>query len=213
MLIQGFFSFYLIILTFAYVCVCVCVCVCTLYTHASKHSLRKPLIFGQNVFCTVVSLILLKRKKIGDNKKDMPFLLVWDKDQYSETFVVLFPHSCALQPTSVHLRQTSSVLPGPLSIVASVSLRLLYLLLYSEHIKPHWSFSFPFPISPVCVLPFVCDPCPLVLLHVFWLYNQHMQENMQFLGFWAWVTSLKMTFSCLLPLLVNDILSFFFVAE
>jgi D-alanyl-lipoteichoic acid acyltransferase DltB (MBOAT superfamily) len=76
MLIQGFFSFYLIILTFAYVCVCVCVCVCTLYTHASKHSLRKLLIFGQNVFCTVVSLILLKRKKIGDNKKDMPFLLV-----------------------------------------------------------------------------------------------------------------------------------------
>jgi hypothetical protein len=35
----------------------------------------------------------------------------------------------------VHLCLISSVLPGPLPIVASASLRLLYSLLYSEHIN------------------------------------------------------------------------------
>jgi hypothetical protein len=35
----------------------------------------------------------------------------------------------------VHLCQTSPLLPGPLSIVASASLRLLYSLLYNKHIN------------------------------------------------------------------------------
>jgi hypothetical protein len=46
----------------------------------------------------------------------------------------LLPCTCVLKPTLVHLCQTSSLLPGPLPIVASASLRLLYLLHYSEHI-------------------------------------------------------------------------------
>jgi hypothetical protein len=47
----------------------------------------------------------------------------------------LLPCTSVLQPTLVHLCQTSSLLPGPLPIVASASLRLLYSLLNSEHIN------------------------------------------------------------------------------
>jgi hypothetical protein len=72
---------------------------------------------------------------IRDNNKDIAFLLVWDKDNYTERFLVLFPYTSVLQPTLVHLYQTSSLPPGSLSIVVSASLRLLYLLLYSEDIN------------------------------------------------------------------------------
>jgi hypothetical protein len=61
-------------------------------------------------------------------------LLVWDKNSYTRRFLVLFPCRCVLQPTLVPLYQTSSLLPSLLPIVASVSLRLLYSFLYSEHI-------------------------------------------------------------------------------
>jgi hypothetical protein len=57
----------------------------------------------------------------------------------------------------VHLYQTSSLLPGPLPIVVSASLRLLYSLLYSEHIKYFQVLGFlPFPScaqSPLSVWP------------------------------------------------------------
>jgi hypothetical protein len=54
------------------------------------------------------------------------FLLVWDKDSYAEKFLALLPCTFVLQPKLVHLYQTSSLLPRPLPIVATVSLRLLY---------------------------------------------------------------------------------------
>jgi hypothetical protein len=96
------------------------------------------------------------------------FLLVWDKDSYTERFLVLLLCTCVLQPTLVHLYQTSSLLLSLLPIVASATLRLLYLLLYSEHINHIQVLgSFPFPIPPMCVLPLVCDPCPIILLHLF----------------------------------------------
>jgi hypothetical protein len=63
------------------------------------------------------------------------------------------------------------------------------------------------------VLPLVFYPCPVILLHLFWVYNLHMRENMQFLTFWAGPTSLKMMFSISIHLLVNDKISFFFVDE
>jgi hypothetical protein len=75
------------------------------------------------------------RENIRDNKKDIVFLLVWGKDSYTERFLVLLPYTCILQPTMVHLYQTSSLIPGPLPIVASASLRLLYSPLCSEHIN------------------------------------------------------------------------------
>jgi hypothetical protein len=48
---------------------------------------------------------------------------------------VLLPCTCILQPELFHLYQTSSLLPSPFPIVASASIRLLYLLFYSEHIN------------------------------------------------------------------------------
>jgi hypothetical protein len=75
------------------------------------------------------------RENIKDNKKDILFLLIWGKDSSTERFLALLPCTCVLQWTLVHLCQTSSLLPGPLPIVALASLRLLYSLLYSEHIN------------------------------------------------------------------------------
>jgi hypothetical protein len=68
-------------------------------------------------------------------KKDKLFLLVWDEDSYTERFLALLPCTYVLQPTSVHLCQTSSLLPGCLPIVASAILRFLYSLLNREHIN------------------------------------------------------------------------------
>jgi hypothetical protein len=62
-------------------------------------------------------------------------LQVWGKDGCTERVLVLLPCTCVLQPTLAHLCQTSSLLPGPLPILASARLRLLYLLLYREHIN------------------------------------------------------------------------------
>jgi hypothetical protein len=59
---------------------------------------------------------------------------------------VLLPCTCVLQPELIHLYQTSSLLPGPLPIEASVSLRLLYSFLYREHINHIQVLGFlPFP--------------------------------------------------------------------
>jgi hypothetical protein len=84
------------------------------------------------------------RKNIRD-KKSIAFLLVWDKDSYTERFLALLPCTCVLQSTLVHLYQTSSLLPSPVPIVASASLRL-YSLLYSEHVN-HIQVFLPFPYS------------------------------------------------------------------
>jgi hypothetical protein len=88
----------------------------------------------QNLFCLLV-LRFCWRENIRDNKKVIVFLLVWDKDNYTERFIALFPCLWILQPMLVHLYQTSSLLPSPFLIVASASLRLLYSLLYSGHIN------------------------------------------------------------------------------
>jgi hypothetical protein len=89
-------------------------------------------------------------------------------DSYTERFLVLLPCTSVLQPTLVHLYQTSSLIPGPLPVVAFASLRLLYSLLYSKQINHIQVLGFlPFPIPPVSLLPLVCDPCPIILLHLF----------------------------------------------
>jgi hypothetical protein len=148
------------------------------------------------------------------NKKNILFLLVWDKDSYIERFIALLPCTCELQPTLLQLCQTSTLLPGPLPIVASVSLRLLYSLLYGEHINHIQILGFlSFLYSTMCFLPLLCEPCPIILLHLFWVYNQHIRENRWILSFWAWLTLLKMMFSSSIHLKVNDETSFFFVAE
>jgi hypothetical protein len=75
-------------------------------------------------------------------------LLIWNKNIYTERFLALLPRTCVLQPTLVHFYQMSSLLPGPLPLVASANLRLQYLLLYSEHINHIQVLGFlPFPYS------------------------------------------------------------------
>jgi hypothetical protein len=113
------------------------------------------------------SPILLQRKH-RDNKKDIAFLLVWGKNSCTERFLALLPCTCVLQPTLVHFYQISSLLLGPLPIVASAILRLLYLLIYSECISHIQVLGFlPFPYYSMHVLPLACDPCPIILLHLF----------------------------------------------
>jgi hypothetical protein len=60
----------------------------------------------QNLFCPLVFRHCW-RENIRDNKKNIVFLLVWDKDSYTERFLVLLPYICVLQPKLVHLYQTS----------------------------------------------------------------------------------------------------------
>jgi hypothetical protein len=75
-------------------------------------------------------------------------LLAWGKDTYTERFLAFLSSTCVLQPELVHLYPTSSLLLSHVPIVASVSLRLLYLLLCSGHIKHFQVLGFlPFPYS------------------------------------------------------------------
>jgi hypothetical protein len=91
------------------------------------------------LFCPLALQFCL-RENLRENKKDIAFLLVWSKASYT-----VLPSTCMLQPTLIHLCQTCSLLPGHLSIAASASLRLLYLLLCSEGINH---------IQVLCFLPF-----------------------------------------------------------
>jgi hypothetical protein len=105
-----------------------------------------PLTSRQNLFCPF--LWFCWRENISDNKKDREFLLAGDKDSYTKRFLLLLLCTYILQPALVHLYQTPSLLPTHLPIVASASLRLLCLLLYSGHIKHFQVLGFlPFPYS------------------------------------------------------------------
>jgi hypothetical protein len=105
----------------------------------------------QNLFHPLL-LQLCWRENIRDNKKDISFLLVWDKVSYIERFPALLPGTCVLQSTLVCFYQTSSLLPGSLSIGASDNLRLIYSLLNREHINHIQGLGFLFfPISPKCM--------------------------------------------------------------
>jgi hypothetical protein len=81
-------------------------------------------------------------------------LLIWGKDSYTERFLVLLPCTCVLQPTLLHLYLTSTLLLGPLPIVTSANLRLLYSLLNREYINHIQVLSFlPFPYSSCACSP------------------------------------------------------------
>jgi hypothetical protein len=82
----------------------------------------------QNLFHPLI-LRFCWRENTKDNKKDTTFLLLWDKDSYTERFIAFVLCTCLLQPTLVHLYQTTSLLPCPLTIVATACLKLLYLFL------------------------------------------------------------------------------------
>jgi hypothetical protein len=52
-----------------------------------------------------------RRKNIKEKTRNMTFLLVWDKDSYTESFLIFFPCIYVLQSQLVHLYQSSSLLP------------------------------------------------------------------------------------------------------
>jgi hypothetical protein len=51
-----------------------------------------PLASRQNLLCPLLQFCW--REDISDNKKDIAFLLVWDKDSYTERFPALLPCTC-----------------------------------------------------------------------------------------------------------------------
>jgi hypothetical protein len=125
------------------------------------------------------SVIFWKENFIRYNKKDVEFLLVWDKDSYTESFLALY--LCI----ATHIGSLPPDLFTTSWSVASDSLRLLHSSTVSMSITFKFLVSFPFLIHPLYVLPFVWDPCLIILLHLFWVYNPHMKKNMWFLAFWA----------------------------
>jgi hypothetical protein len=140
------FLFFIIIFSFLHLLTCVYIfCAASLptphfYPSAFRLNLFHPLLW----FCW--------RENIRDNKKDILFLLVWDKNSYTERFLTLLACTCELWPALVHFYQTSPLLLGLLPIGASVNLRLLYSLLNREHInhiQVSGFLSFPY-FSCVC---------------------------------------------------------------
>jgi hypothetical protein len=101
------------------------------------------------------------RENLRDHKKDIAFLLVWDKDSYTERFLGLPPCTCVLQSSLVHFYQTYLLLLGLIPIVAPANLRLLYLLLNKEHINHIWVLGFlPFAYSTHVCSPLSVWPTP-----------------------------------------------------
>jgi hypothetical protein len=92
--------------------------------------------------CSALLFSDFVEEKRKDSKKNMEFLLVWDKDSYTGRFFMLFPYTYVLQANLLHLYLTSSLLPSPLPILASASLRLLHSFLHSEHINHIQVFGF-----------------------------------------------------------------------
>jgi hypothetical protein len=120
----------------------------------------------QNLFCSLLQFGW--RVNMSNDKKDIAFFLVWDKESYTQRFLALLPCTSVLQPELIYLYVTSSLLVSHLPILTSVILQLLYYLLCSGHIKHFQVLGFlPFPNPPVCVLPLAWDPCLLILLHLF----------------------------------------------
>jgi hypothetical protein len=86
-----------------------------MYNHSEKDT-RQYLLILNDVQILLRPLVLwfCWRRNIKDNKKNMTFLLVWNKDSYTGRFLVLFPCICVLQLKLVHLYHTSSLLPRAL---------------------------------------------------------------------------------------------------
>jgi hypothetical protein len=85
----------------------------------------------------------VEEKNIKDNKKNVLFLLMWDMDSYTGRFFVLFLCTCVLQPTLVHLYQTSSLLPSPLSHSGLGQFKIIIFTPIQWVHQPHSSFWFP----------------------------------------------------------------------
>jgi hypothetical protein len=66
-------------------------------------------------------------------------LLVWDKDSYTGSSLVLFP--CICEPQLVHLLLSSSLFPSPLPMVTRQFEISIFIPVQTAH-QPHSSFYF-----------------------------------------------------------------------
>jgi hypothetical protein len=90
-------------------------------------------------------------------------LLVWDKDSYTERF----PSTCVLKPKLIHLSDLFTTSQSPSH---SDLCHFKVTIFSSSTVGTSNTFKLgflPFPIPPVCARPLVCDPCPIILLHLF----------------------------------------------
>jgi hypothetical protein len=122
-IINDFVSFFFYVFFSLFICTYI---VWVIYTPCPSPppSSPTPLTSRQNLFCPFLQFCW--RVDISKNKKDILFLLVWDKDSYTERFLAFLLCTSVLQPEFIHLSQTSSLLLGHLPILTSVILRLLY---------------------------------------------------------------------------------------
>jgi hypothetical protein len=56
----------------------------------------------------------VEEKNIKDKMRSMRFLLVWDKDSYTGSFLVFFSCIYVLQPQLIYIFQSSSLVHFPL---------------------------------------------------------------------------------------------------
>jgi hypothetical protein len=116
-----------------------------------------PLTSLRNLFCPFLQFCW--REDINSNKNDIAFLLVWDKDNYTEGFLALFPCTCVSQPELFHLYQNSSLLDSHLPIVASCQFKITILTPLQWAHQTLSSFGFPtFPYSSCRYSPFSMWP-------------------------------------------------------
>jgi hypothetical protein len=72
-----------------------------------------PLTLRQSLFCPLLQFCW--RENIS-NRKDIAFLLDWDKESCTLRFLALLPCTCVLQHELVNLYETSYLHPGHLSL-------------------------------------------------------------------------------------------------
>jgi hypothetical protein len=107
-----------------------------IYLHVYTLFVPPPLFPPVPLFCSEawgVVLQFCRRKNIKDNKKNMVFLLVWDKDSYTEIPSIASMLMCVTTQTG-SFYQSSSLLPSPLPIAAWFCLEVqwIYWLIWEE---------------------------------------------------------------------------------
>jgi hypothetical protein len=110
-----------------------------------------------------------------------------------------------LSPELVHPLCFSPFYLSPLLMVISTALKILYSLVYRKYINRIYVLNFlPLPslscMWPALSMNYFSKHC----FYLYWVYIQHMRENMWPLAFWTWLTSLKMMFPSSIHLPAND---------
>jgi hypothetical protein len=121
----------------------------TLFEPPHPSPLTTPL-SGQKLFCPLLQFHL--RENIRNNKKDIAFLLVWDKDSYTETFLALLPCICELQPHCfISTRPLHYSWSPSHSGLCQFKITIFTPLQWAH--QPHSSFRFPFLFLPCVFSP------------------------------------------------------------